>query len=184
MFLVHTIWLITVALIIQCLFRAHDTFSNSWKFDHTLEEMKRFKAGLKKWTMITKQCLTVAIKLSTVLTMVPSVYLPDHTSIRILAIDITSSVFNVFSASCTEVYTKLQYSLTNIVVLIICYIVAKIHFAHYSEHIHLCRVCSPSLAHHCASLLTSRSDAWLEPNVREPLLTHMGVLSLLLNIYL
>ena len=78
--------------------------------------------------MITKQCLTVAIKLSTVLTMVPSVYLPDHISIRILALDITSSVFNVFSASCTEVYTKLQYSLTNIVVLIICYIVAKIHF--------------------------------------------------------
>ena len=81
-----------------------------------------------------------------------------HTSIHILALDVTSLVFKVFPASGADtscVHTKLQYSLTDTVVVIVCYIVAKIHSVRDSELAHLCRVCSSPLAHHSAGLLTT-----------------------------
>lgn len=78
-------------------------------------------------------------------------YLTIHLPIYILALDITSLVFNTFPASCAEVYTKWQYSLSNIVVVVVCYFVAKIHFTPYSECIYLCRLA----AHHLHGTDTS-----------------------------
>lgn len=75
-------------------------------------------------------------------------YMTIHLPIYILAFDITSLVFNTFPARCIEVYTKLQYSLPNIVTVVVCYVVAKIHFTHYSECIHPSRFYSSSLVWH------------------------------------
>lgn len=82
---------------------------------------------------ITKQCLTVTLKLSTAPTVISSAYLPDHTFIHFLVLDVTSLVFNIFPATCTVLYAKLQYSLTNMIVLVVCYVIAKTHFTRYSE---------------------------------------------------
>lgn len=49
--------------------------------------------------------------------MVSADYLPGYPSIHIVVLDVTSLVFNIFPASCSEVYAKLQYSLTKVVVI-------------------------------------------------------------------
>ena len=109
--------------------------------------------------MITKRCLIVVIKLSMVPVVVSTFYLPGNTSTYIYPYaNIICCFFStIISASCTEascVRTKLPYSLTDTVAVILCLIIAKIHFTHDSEFTHLCRSGSSPLAHHGANLLT------------------------------
>lgn len=67
--------------------------------------------------MITKQTLLLTIKLYTVPTVVSSDYLPGYLSIHIVILDVNYLAFSTFPASCSEVYAKLQYSLTKVVLI-------------------------------------------------------------------
>lgn len=88
--------------------------------------------------VITKQCLIVIIKLSMVPVVVSTFCFPDNTSTYIYPYaNIRCRFFStIISASCTDascVHTKLQYSLADAVAVILCLIIAKIHFTHDSE---------------------------------------------------
>ena len=136
--------------------------------------------------MITNQCLIVIIKLSMVHVVGSTFYLPDNTSTYIYPYsNIRCRFFSTaIPASCTDascVHTKLQCSLTDAVAVILCLIIAKLHFTHDSEFTHLCRFGSSPLPHHGANLLTISFLMLGLTQMQAFELTHMGSS---LNMYL